>query len=497
MLIRLQRYNYELVYLSSSQMVLADTLSRAYLPTAGESTSFNEELAAALSTVDADQMSDLRMIASPETIAKVTAAVKGDDEYGCLMKQIARGWPSTADEVPPCIRPYHTFADELSVSCGLVFKGHRIVVPLSMRPYFLDRLHSAHTGVNACLRRAKETVYWPSITTDIKHLVEACSICVSFEQSTQKEPLMSHSTPSRVWEKVGVDVFMFGDREYLITVDYLSGFFEIDRLPSKSVSDIVYCLKQHFARHGLPVELVSDNSPFNSSEFARFASTYEFRHVTSSPRYPQSNGRSENSVRTAKRIMTKAREAGTDPYLALLEWRNTPSESLKLSPAQLLFGRRTRTRLPTANKLLDTPTTPAASSALAAAKDQQAVYYNRGAKERQPLTVGQTVRVKYDDRSTEWRKAEVSKVLPHRSYEVNFDDGTTRRRTSRHVRFSAEPPIIFNDDELELQPSLTPLTPSATPSPVESANCQQRLPSQPIITTHSERQVVRPARYRD
>ena len=44
-------------------------------------------------------------------------------------------------------------------------------------------------------------------------------------------------------EKVGVDIFRFVDREYLITVDYLSGFFEVDRLPSKRVSDIVYVLK--------------------------------------------------------------------------------------------------------------------------------------------------------------------------------------------------------------------------------------------------------------
>jgi hypothetical protein len=495
MLLRLQRYNYELVHLPSSQMVLADTLSRAYLPTTGEGTPFHEELAAALSSVDADQMSDLKMVASTDTIKQVTAAVKDDDEYDCLIKQITRGWPDTVDEVPSCIRAYYTFADELSVSCGLVFKGHRIVVPLSMRQYFLDRLHSAHTGVNGCLRRAKEAVYWPGITTHIKKLVEACPVCVSFEQTTQKEPLMSHSTPSRVWEKVGVDVFLFADREYLITVDYLSGFFEVDRLPSKRVSDIVYCLKQHFARHGLPVELVSDNSPFNSSEFARFANAYEFRHTTSSPRYPQSNGRVENSVRTAKRIMTKAREAGTDPYLALLEWRNMPSEQLGLSPAQLLFGRRTRTRLPTANKLLDTATTPTASSALAAAKAKQAVYYNRGAKERTPLAVGQTVRVKFDDRSPEWRKAEISKVLPHRSYEVNFDDGTTRRRTSRHVRFSMEPPIILNDDEFDHQPTPEPLT-STTQAPAAPA-ITPRITSPPKLTTRSGRQIVKPARYRD
>ena len=96
-----------------------------------------------------------------------------------------------------------------------------------------------------------------------------------------------------------------------------------------------------------------------------------------------------------------------------MEWRNTPSEQLGPSPAQLLFGRRTRTRLPTAGQLLDTPTSHAASAALAVAKDRQAFYYNRNAKERPPLSVGQTVRVKYNDKESEWRKAEVADVLPY------------------------------------------------------------------------------------
>jgi hypothetical protein len=88
MLLQLQRYNYELVYLPSNQMVLADTLSRAYLPVAGDTTLFHEELAAALSTVDADQLSEIKMVASPETIKLINAAVKDDGEYDCLIKQI-------------------------------------------------------------------------------------------------------------------------------------------------------------------------------------------------------------------------------------------------------------------------------------------------------------------------------------------------------------------------------------------------------------------------
>ena len=37
----------------------------------------------------------------------------------------------------------------------------------------------------------------------------------------------------------------------------------------------------HFARHGVPDCLVSDNGPqYISSEFRRFAATWEFKHIT-------------------------------------------------------------------------------------------------------------------------------------------------------------------------------------------------------------------------
>ena len=201
-------------------------------------------------------------------------------------------------------------------------------------------------------------------------------------------------------------------------------------------------MKQQFARHGIPDTIFSDNSPFGALEFKQFAKSYEFVHQTSSPRYSQSNGRVENAVKVAKRLMTKALEDKADPFLALLDWRNTPSEQLHQSPAQILFGRRTRTKLPVAYTLLRTPETDETRAALTTAKKRQAVYYNRHARERprSALHTGQTVRFKPDD-SGEWRKGAIKNVLPYRSYDIQLEDGTTRRRTSKHVRFTSEPPI--------------------------------------------------------
>ena len=79
---------------------------------------------------------------------------------------------------------------------------------------------------------------------------------------------------------------------------------------------------------------------------------YEFEHVTSSPEYPQSNGKVENAVKTAKNLMKKSSSTSSDFHLALLDWRNTPTEGMKSSPAQRMFGRRTRTLLPSSKKLL-------------------------------------------------------------------------------------------------------------------------------------------------
>lgn len=63
-------------------------------------------------------------------------------------------------------------------------------------------------------------------------------------------------------------------------------------------------------------------------EFQNFAEKYDFEHRTSSPCYPQSNGMVENVVRVVKALMRKCVLDKGDPFLALLDWRNTPSETL-------------------------------------------------------------------------------------------------------------------------------------------------------------------------
>lgn len=225
-----------------------------------------------------------------------------------------------------------------------MFKGERVVVPLDMRREMMQRTHYAHIGVNGCIRRAKECIFWPGMTSAIRDHVETCDVCRKFDNKQQKETLVCHDVPSRPWAKVGTDLFQVEDRHYMVTVDYYSSFMEVDRLEDQTSKEVIKHLKLHFARYGVPDVLVNDNGPqYTSVQFKQFEKDWGVEHVYSSPHYPQSNCKAESAVKIIKRIMRKSKESGNDPWLALLEYRNTPSEGMSTSPAQRMMGRLTTT----------------------------------------------------------------------------------------------------------------------------------------------------------
>ena len=98
--------------------------------------------------------------------------------------------------------------------------------------------------------------------------------------------------------------------------------------------------------------MVSDNgSQFSSQEFHEFSLSWEFSQVKSSPHCPKSNGKAELSVKIVKQLFKKAEGDRKGPWLALLDYHNTPTEGVGASPAQRLMSRSTHTLLPTPTSL--------------------------------------------------------------------------------------------------------------------------------------------------
>ena len=141
--------------------------------------------------------------------------------------------------------------------------------------------------------------------------------------------------------------------EYLVTVEYYSGFFELDKLNDISSAAIIEKLKAHLARHGAPDTLVSDNATqYVSAPVKAFTRNWGFTHKTIRPGNSQANGAAEAAVKIAKRILRRSQSSGEDHYVALLNLRSTSNDGLNTSPAERLFGRRTKSTMPTAEAKL-------------------------------------------------------------------------------------------------------------------------------------------------
>ena len=498
MLLRILQYDTEVIYKRGKDLHIADMLSRAYLPLHSDKTD-------QFSAINA--VSHLRI--SQERLEELRSATKSDETMEILKTVILKGWPENKADVPAQIAPYFSFRDEISVHDGLLFKGERVIVPSNMRADIKSRLHTSHLGIESMLRRARECVYWPSMTAEIKQVAESCETCQSFSRAQQKEPLMPIDVHSP-WEKIGVDLCDFDNQTYMVTTDYFSGFWEIDKLNNNTSQTVINKLKHHFARFGIPSILISDNGgPFISHQFQQFSKEWDFTHQTCAPTHSNANGKAESGVKAAKSLLKKCKSSKCDPLLALLEIRNTPTQGAGTSPSQRLLNRRTRSILPMTDKML----TPRGEGYLKLdnmniRKDQarQAKYYNKSAKQLPTLTEGDTVRMRpFRIGQKQWEKAVVSERLDERSYTVETPSGTFRRNRIDLKRTNEPPPETANAHNAESSHSSPDTTLNSPTLQASDIPVPTSAPTNDVISTpksshqlrRSRRRITAPEHFKD
>ena len=155
--------------------------------------------------------------------------------------------------------------------------------------------------------------------------------------------------PTTPFESISADFFDLAGVHYLVTVDRLSGWIDITRAAAGTsgagAKGLIACLRSLFADKGVPETLSSDGgTEFTSGETQAFLNTWRIANRLSSAHYPQSNGRAEVAVKSAKRLLrdhcTPSGRLNTDAYMmAIMAHRNTPDPVSGLSPAQVVYGR--------------------------------------------------------------------------------------------------------------------------------------------------------------
>lgn len=305
------KYDYPLTYIPGKQMALADMLSRSPVP--------GIKGAAGTSDVEIHAVTVVSSLVSETTARKLAQEIALDPYLGTVLRKLAKGEPVDG--------PLKPVAAKLSVVNGILLKGTKVVIPTSMRSDILKRIHAGHLGQVKCKARARQMVYWPNINSEIQSLIERCPTCKTYAYKQLSEPLIMQPTPTQPWYRIGVDLLQYSGRHYLCAYDLMSNFPEVELLPDTTASTVINRLSAIFSRYGIPAEVSTDNGPqFSSQEFIIFTKRYDFKHVKSSPQYPQSNGLAEKGVQVVKRILKKTKAAGECFCQGLLNYRASPVE---------------------------------------------------------------------------------------------------------------------------------------------------------------------------
>ena len=62
----------------------------------------------------------------------------------------------------------------------ILMRNIRIIIPIKSRRKTMEQLHYGHTGITGCLNQAREIVYWPNMTSEIKVFVKKCVTCNTY-----------------------------------------------------------------------------------------------------------------------------------------------------------------------------------------------------------------------------------------------------------------------------------------------------------------------------
>lgn len=369
-----------------------------------------------------------------------------DDTYQRLLEMVTGGFPNSKNQLPQLLLPFWSVRHELTVHDGLILKGCRIMVPVASRKATLEMLHASHQGIDRTKRRARQTVWWPGINSDITNTVSACNSCQERRASLPQEPMATDPPPSRIFEDVSSDIFTLAGRNFLVYVDRLSNWPVVFQLPRGDATSrqVIRAFREAFVSLGVPVRVRTDGGPqYKSRQVSAFLKRWGVAHVFSTPHYPQSNGHAEAAVKTVKNLIAKTTNNGCidDERLdrGLLELRNTPGPDGR-SPAQIVFGHPIRSWVPAHRNAFAPEWQQLGEDCDAKAaqkKMKTSQRYDASAKSLLPLKIGDLVRIQ-DPFSKRWNQVgSLVGVGRHRDYLVKLPSGRVLWRNRRYLRTSS------------------------------------------------------------
>jgi hypothetical protein len=288
---------------------------------------------------------------APVSSRDVKRETERDPVLSLVAEFVMHGWPDEL-EVNPEFQPYKSKTDELTMEDGCVLWGGRVVVPPKLREKVLDDLHLAHVGMVRMKMLERGYCWWPSMDKQVEGKVSGCQSCIENCNNPPSAILHPWEKASRPWSRIHIEhAGPFMGHVFRIAIDSFTKWVDAYAVSSTSAENTIEKLRSSFAVQGIPDTIVSDNgSGFTSAEFTGFLKKNGILHTTTAPYHPATNGAAERTVQSLKSTMKKMCSSSkesieTQISRLLFTFRHTPNTVTGISPAELLFKQKPRTRL--------------------------------------------------------------------------------------------------------------------------------------------------------
>lgn len=191
---RMMRYDFEIFYTPGKDLIAADALSRQPLQVKDSNDELEDEIMGHVNQIVT------HIPASDAKLEQIWTEQIRDPTFCQIASYVRNGWPD-CNKLTKSLKPYFAVRDEIAEGNGLLMRGCRLIIPASLRQDILSRLHAGHQGITKCRARARESVWWPGLSTDIVEMINKCSACIKETKGVQ-EKLMPSDFPTRPWQKI-------------------------------------------------------------------------------------------------------------------------------------------------------------------------------------------------------------------------------------------------------------------------------------------------------
>ncbi len=220
----------------------------------------------------------------PITIGEVENSTNNDKEL-----QELKAWlgATRSTKLPNSLSAYKHVRDELSCTTGgILLRGQRIIIPISLRSRIIDLAHMGHQGIVKTKSLVRSRVWFPGIDYQVEQKIKRCRECQANTDKQSFEPLRPTKMPKGPWQEVAGDFFgsMEDGTYWFVNYCEYSRWASVHHIKRLNLDTVVPVLKELFSVFGVPLIYKTDNgSPFQSYLFTEFSKEWGFKHLKITP----------------------------------------------------------------------------------------------------------------------------------------------------------------------------------------------------------------------